>query len=39
MFPFELDIYDAMIQQRLAEKEETAIQQASMKEALRNRQF
>ena len=39
MVPFELDVYNNMIQQRIAERDEEAIQQASIQEALNNRRF
>ena len=39
MYSFELDIFDAMIQQRIAERDEAAIQAASIAEAENNRRF
>lgn len=39
MFPFEMNIYENMIEQKDEEKRESAIQQASIDEALRNRRF
>ena len=39
MVPFELDVYNSMIQQRIAERDEEAILQASIAEAANNRRF